>query len=172
MASCGLFPDFPATELDGRKLADGGLHANTPIRAVVAISADAELCIGVDLFSAQGPPPDSLELAVSRKTEIMFANQTLQEIASLERERELQDELRSLLGCLPKDGLPEREAARLRAAARPLPRIMRICYRAPGWEAGPERMFDYGARTIAYRWNAGSEAAGEIALMREAAAAA
>jgi NTE family protein len=34
LASCGFLPEFPAVEIDGRLLGDGGLSANAPVEAL------------------------------------------------------------------------------------------------------------------------------------------
>jgi NTE family protein len=165
LASCGFLPEFPLLCIGGRLLGDGGLHANAPVRALISSASDAELCVVVDTMSAEGNRPASLEEAMARKSDLLLANQTVQELASVEREEALRKEFRDLLTRLPAGCIEAEEVRRLQKLTRSMPRIVKLCYRAPEWEAGPERMYDYSARTIAHRWLAGERA---VAAMSDA----
>jgi NTE family protein len=82
LASCGFLPEFAPIEIDGRLLGDGGLSINAPIEAITrdgTAHAD-KLVIVVDLFAPDGPRPDSLEAALARKNDLLFANQTMQRL--------------------------------------------------------------------------------------------
>jgi NTE family protein len=57
VASMGLLPDFPPTEIDGRWFCDGGFSANLPLNAVLDPPPKADvLCLAVDLLGEPGAP--------------------------------------------------------------------------------------------------------------------
>jgi NTE family protein len=79
LASCGFLPEFAPVEVDGRLLGDGGLSANAPIEAVAHDASDNTVFV-IDLFARDGGRPRSLEDALARKNDILFANQTMQRL--------------------------------------------------------------------------------------------
>jgi NTE family protein len=137
LASSGLAPEFAPVELEGRVLGDGGLAANAPVFPVLR-ELDKGLCVVVDLYSMTGPVPLSIEAGLDRKIEVMFANQTALQIEAHRREWALKEQIAELTG--------ERFVP---------PSLVQIAYRAPEWEAGPERIFDYSTDSLAYRWSSG-----------------
>ena len=152
MASCGLPPEFPAVEIDGRILGDGGLWTNAPIEPVLR-ELDGGLCVLVDTYMREGERHASIESGIDRKIELMYANQTWLQLEAFNREAALRAQLAELSGLVAKaKRKPELEAE----AEKSPPEILRIGYRAPDWEAGPERPFDYAHDTLAARWAAGS----------------
>ena len=76
--------------------------------------ASGRIGVVVDVFSALGEPPRSLEDARARKAEILLANRTMQEPASIEREEALCCEIRDLMQRLPFGGLDAAESVRLK----------------------------------------------------------
>jgi NTE family protein len=137
LASSGLAPEFAPVKINGRILGDGGLAANAPVSPVLR-EFDKGVCVVVDLYSMHGPAPDNIERGLDRKIEVMFANQTFMQIEAQRREWGLKGQIAELEG---KTFIP--------------PTIIHVAYRAPEWEAGPERIFDYTPDTLAYRWNSG-----------------
>ena len=86
MASSAFIPDFPAVEVDGRLLADGGLAANVPADLVLSEPpAEPLACITVDLFPLVAPRPRRLADALERQTDLSFACQTVRTLASMRR---------------------------------------------------------------------------------------
>jgi NTE family protein len=130
LASCGFLPEFAPVEIDGRLLGDGGLSANAPIEPIFQEELDdARIVFIADLFSRQGGRPATLLEALARKNDLLFGNQTLTRLEAYQR---------------------------LRAAADAAPRsVYYLCYRAPRYEAGPEKEFDFSPQTIAERWQSG-----------------
>ncbi|HWC72856.1 MAG TPA: patatin-like phospholipase family protein [Gemmatimonadales bacterium] len=91
-ATCALPLYFPPLEVDGRRLADGGLRAVLPIEQARALEPDADLFIAVDVgpgfdertASTDGPPPAPLPNVVRVHGEalrIMMADQTKRVLA-------------------------------------------------------------------------------------------
>jgi NTE family protein len=136
LASCGYLPEFAPVEIDGRLLGDGGLAANAPIEALRRRADGPLTCFVVDLFARDGARPKELETAVTRKNDLLFANQTWLRLEAYCREQELRAQLA--------------KSNDLRTT------IYYLSYR-PAWsEAGSERPFDYSSRSIATRWSAGA----------------
>jgi NTE family protein len=147
LASCGYLPEFAPVEIGERLFGDGGLAANAPIEAL-RDHAGPLTCFTVDLFARDGERPRDLESALSRKSELTFANQTWQRLEAFCREEELRAELRTLQH---KTGeTTTRETA-------PRATIYYLSYRPEPSEAGPERPFDYSCRTLGRRWRAGAD---------------
>jgi NTE family protein len=89
LASCGFLPEFAPVEIDGRLLGDGGLSANAPIEAAIGGGAD-ELVFVIDLFPRDGTTPNSLEDALARKNDLLFANQTLLRLEAWTQARKIE----------------------------------------------------------------------------------
>jgi NTE family protein len=84
MASAALIPDFPAVEIDGRALADGGLAANVPADLVLSEPAAEPLaCFTADLMSLAAPRPRRLGDAAERQTDLSFACQTARTLRAM-----------------------------------------------------------------------------------------
>jgi NTE family protein len=87
MASAAFIPDFPAVEIDGRMLVDGGLAANLPLHLVLGDPATGSVpppaCFAVDLFPSQAPLPRSILQGLQRQTDLLFASQSKRTIAHL-----------------------------------------------------------------------------------------
>ncbi len=81
MASGALPPGFPPVAVDGGVYWDGGVVSNTPLEAV---SADeprgSTLVFMLDLWSASGPPPATIEEVQWRQKQIQYASRTPQSI--------------------------------------------------------------------------------------------
>jgi NTE family protein len=144
LASCGYLPEFAPVEIGGRLLGDGGLAANAPIEAL-RDHQQPLTCFVVDLFARDGERPGDLETALSRKSDLTFANQTWQRLEAFCREEQLRGELRVLQDKTGASG------------ARRLATLYYLSYRPERSEAGSERLFDYSGRTIARRWQAGAD---------------
>ncbi|WP_040308969.1 patatin-like phospholipase family protein [Asticcacaulis biprosthecium] len=77
MASAALPPGFPAVEIDGEAYWDGGLVSNTPLSYVLdsGVAKDT-LVFQIDLFSAQGPLPQTLDEVQERIKDITYSSRT------------------------------------------------------------------------------------------------
>lgn len=86
MASAALPPDFPAVEIGGRSLVDGGLAANTPADLVLAEHQTEPLaCFTADLFPLAAPRPRRLGDAAERQSDLVFACQTARTLTAMRR---------------------------------------------------------------------------------------
>jgi NTE family protein len=76
-ASASLLTTFPAMEVDGRLMADGGLSMNLPLDPVMANGGDAPtLCIASDLLPLSSGRPKTLGEVAARMQDLTFAAQT------------------------------------------------------------------------------------------------
>lgn len=131
LASCGFLPEFAPVEIDGRAFVDGGFSFNAPFDPVIEQTEGPLTLFIADLFPADGARPQSLEAAAERKTDLMFANQTIQRL---------------------RDKLAIR---RLSGRAHDEDRVVLVSYRAGPEEPGSEKSFNLANDAIAMRWEAG-----------------
>ncbi|WP_165982582.1 patatin-like phospholipase family protein [Dankookia rubra] len=172
VASCALLPVFAPVALDGRLLADGGLASNAPLDLVLDVPRGRALdCILIELFARAGSRPRSLGASMARAADLGFGNQTERILEGRAREQRLRALVGRLAARLPAE--IRADVAPLLAEACPDPplTLVRIGYRAARDEAGPGKMFDFSAATLADRWAAGG-AAMRQALQRLASPAA
>jgi NTE family protein len=158
LASCGFLPDFPPVEIGGRLLGDGGLVANAPVEAVLTEleGGGDHLCFLVDLFCPKGARPTTLEEAASRRWDLIFGNQTRQNLKALAREYRLRFALGRVAGRAPELSGDPTLASIMPKAAIPAVTLLHLSYVPPGHEAGPEKPFDFSRPTLADRWSAGT----------------
>lgn len=74
VASGSLPPGFPATQIGGRSYWDGGCVSNSPLEAVAdELPAGHTVIFVIDLWSASGPVPDTMEAVAWRAKQIQYA---------------------------------------------------------------------------------------------------
>src|SRR5258706_10345221 len=77
MASGSLPPGFPPVVIDGAHYWDGGIVSNSPLWYVLDDSPQISALIGqVDLFSARGDLPTSLDEVLERAKDIQYSSKT------------------------------------------------------------------------------------------------
>ncbi|MBI1397154.1 MAG: patatin-like phospholipase family protein [Betaproteobacteria bacterium] len=104
MASGALPPGFPAVRVDDADYWDGGLVSNTPLRHVIdTIDADAATILQVDLFSARGTVPGTLDQVQGRDKDIRYSSRTRAVTDMLRERHEMHRRIRQLAGMLPDD---------------------------------------------------------------------
>jgi len=96
LASGSLPPAFPPIAIDGDLYWDGGCISNTPLEAVSIDKPDQDTIVFmIDLWSASGHPPRTLDDVLWRQKQIQYANRTAFNIdavvtkLNLQRTREL-----------------------------------------------------------------------------------
>ncbi|ONG50020.1 hypothetical protein BKE38_19940 [Pseudoroseomonas deserti] len=150
LGSCALLPLFAPVAVQGRMLADGGLAANAPLDLVLAeATAPSLLCLVAELFPPAGQMPRSLKEAVARAGDLAFGNQTERLIEGHGRALRLAAALRRLSAQLPGQAMPPGAAGPDQAT------LLRIGYHPPPEDAGPGKLFDFTADSLALRWQAG-----------------
>jgi NTE family protein len=117
------------------------LAANAPIEALHLCENQGDLtCFILDVYARDGERPHDLESSMSRKSDLMFSNQTWQRLVAYKREKELQNKVFHL----SQKGRPGKT------------KILYLSYRPRREEAGPERGYDYSSRMLERRWETGA----------------
>jgi NTE family protein len=135
MASTAITPLFEPVEIDGRALCDAGYVNNTPVDVAFAEPPTCStLCIVIEPFCLAAPLPKSLDAALERSQDLMFASPTRKSIEALQREYALR--------------------ARHGEPAPPIV-ILHVAYRS-----GPDELavkaLDFSPASIRDRWEAGN----------------
>ena len=77
MASGALPPGFPAVRIGTDYYWDGGLVSNTPLQHLLAQDDGySSLVFQIDLFSARGPLPRTLQDVMARQKDILYSSRT------------------------------------------------------------------------------------------------
>jgi NTE family protein len=103
LASGSLPPGFPAVPIDGDLYWDGGCISNTPLEAVLADKPDQDTIVFmIDLWSASGKPPQTLDDVLWRQKQIQYASRTAHHIDAVATKLNLQ-RARERLGEAPPE---------------------------------------------------------------------
>jgi NTE family protein len=104
MASAALPPGFPAVQVGADYYWDGGIASNTPLDYVLLEETRRDLLIfQVDLFSARGPLPTTLNDAAEREKDIRFSSRTRM---NTDKNKQIHNTIKAigdLIGKLPDD---------------------------------------------------------------------
>jgi len=104
MASAALPPGFPAVQVGKDYYWDGGIASNTPLDYVLQEETQQDLLIfQVDLFSARGPLPKTLNDAAEREKDIRFSSRTR---LNTDKNKNIHNTIKAigdLIGKLPED---------------------------------------------------------------------
>jgi len=104
MASGALPPGFPAVEIDGEFYWDGGLVSNTPLYHVLTSEPrEDSLIFQVDLWSAKGALPESLDDVARRQKDIQFSSRTRTITQFMETSQKYRRLLREMMELVPPD---------------------------------------------------------------------
>jgi NTE family protein len=118
-ASGALPPGFPSVRIDGEDYWDGGLVSNTPLWYVLDDSPQMNaLIIQVDLFSAQGDRPETLDQVMERDKDIRYSSKTRFNTKRVKELCELRAALSRLLAKLPPELATDADAKQLSEATR------------------------------------------------------
>jgi NTE family protein len=156
MASGALPPGFPAIEIDGECYWDGGLLSNTPLRYLMeTLPRRSTLAFQVDLFSARGDAPGSLEAVSEREKDIRYSSRTRMGVETFRYAHNLRRNISTLLAKLPDSLKNEPEVAFLqRAACQTTMDIVELIYR-PEAAQGQSKDYEFSRATMERRWNQG-----------------
>lgn len=166
-ASGALPPGFPAVRIDGDLYWDGGLYSNTPLETVLEETEQVDtLCFMVDLWSANGPEPDTLDEIETRQKDVMFASRSTRHIADYLNTYQLKCKLRKLNAMLP--------AAKRSAVAEELAglccehtiHVVRLSYLGVDWHMASKDV-NFSRSSIEWRWEQGYQDA--LRAVQEAA---
>jgi NTE family protein len=104
MASGALPPGFPAVVIDGEPYWDGGLVSNTPLSYVLdqGVATDT-LVFQIDLFSAVGPEPRTMDEVEERRKDITYSSRTRMNTDAFLEKYRLRHLIRNLADNVPED---------------------------------------------------------------------
>jgi len=156
MASGALPPGFPAIEIDGEFYWDGGLVSNTPLRYILeTLPRHSTLAFQVDVFSARGEVPPSLDAVSEREKDIRYSSRTRMGVETFRYAHNLRRNISTLLVKLPDSLKNEPEVEFLkRAACQTTMDIVELIYR-PEKHQGPSKDYEFLRATMTRRWEQG-----------------
>lgn len=157
MASGALPPAFPAIEIEGEYYWDGGLVSNTPLTWVLEHNQDEDtLVFQVDLWSALGEVPHSLDEVNDRIQDIRYSSRTRKITSTQHYRRKVQRLLQDLLTEVPdtiRSSHPAwQQAAQMACSKRS--NIIHLIYRNKPYEQH-FRDFQFGPATMHEHWSSG-----------------
>jgi NTE family protein len=156
MASGALPPGFPPIRVDGELYWDGGLYSNTPLENVLADEPRVDtVCFMVDLWSAEGPEPLTLEQVQTRQKDVLYASRSRRHIDAYLRGHRLRKLVRSLRKKVPVEQLSPEELAELEAiGGETTMHIVRLAYAGRDWQMA-SKDFNFSKGSIDWRWDQG-----------------
>lgn len=153
MASGALPPGFSPVEIDGELYWDGGLVSNTPLQYVLDADCRHDMLIfQVDLFSAQGPLPRTLNDLSEREKDIRFSSRTRLHTDMIKERQKLRRALHRLLGKLPESFDADIDAKLLREISNDASvTIVHLINRRRSWSRD-SKDYEFSRHTAFERW--------------------
>ncbi|MDC8760061.1 patatin-like phospholipase family protein [Janthinobacterium fluminis] len=174
-ASGALPPGFPAVRIDGELYWDGGLYSNTPLQTVLDDLPHVDtLVFMVDLWSADGPEPTTLDEVQTRQKDVTFASRSKRHIEDYVTKHRMQHKLRALYAALPERERSAADEAELAAlGCDSTMHIVRLPYAGRDWHMAAKDI-NFSRGSIEWRWEQGYQdglraikAAGWLAFVTE-----
>lgn len=156
MASGALPPGFPPVRIDGELYWDGGLYSNTPLETVLADEPRIDtICFMVDLWSAEGPEPSSIEQVHTRQKDVLYASRSQRHIDAYLRGHRLRRLVRLLRAKVPDDQLSAEERKELdKVGMDTTMHIVRLAYAGRDWQMASKDV-NFSKGSIEWRWEQG-----------------
>ena len=155
-ASGSLPPAFPAVRIDGELYWDGGLYSNTPLESVLnELPQGDTLCFMVDLWSAQGGEPVTLDQVRMRQKDVTYASRSKRHIDDYVATHQMQQKLREVYARMPenqRNAADQQELAALGCDATL--HIVRLPYAGRDWHMAAKDV-NFSKGSIAWRWDQG-----------------
>lgn len=155
MASGALPPGFPPVRVDGELYWDGGLFSNTPLETVLDEEPRVDtLCFMVDLWSATGEEPSTIDEVTTRQKDVMYASRSKNHIEHYLELHKLRGLVRKLHAELP-DACKKRTRYALDAVGRDSTiHIVRLAYSGRDWHMASKDI-NFARGSIRWRWDQG-----------------
>ncbi|QAU35923.1 patatin-like phospholipase family protein [Janthinobacterium sp. 17J80-10] len=155
LASGALPPGFPGVRIDGELYWDGGLFSNTPLETVLDDEPRIDtLCFMVDLWSASGDEPTTIDEVATRQKDVMYASRSKNHIEHYLELHHLRSLVRKLHAELP-DACQKRTAYALEAVGRDSTiHIVRLAYSGRDWHMASKDI-NFSRGSIEWRWEQG-----------------
>jgi NTE family protein len=155
-ASGSLPPGFPPVRVAGELYWDGGLYSNTPLESVLKeLPSGDTICFMVDLWSAEGAEPLTMDEVATRQKDVTFASRSQRHIDDYRATHAMQRKLRELYARLPRDSrtaADERELLALGCDATL--HIVRLPYAGRDWHMAAKDV-NFSKGSIEWRWDQG-----------------
>jgi NTE family protein len=156
MASGALPPGFAAVEIEGEYYWDGGVVSNTPLYEVISNSNRRDtLAFQVDLWSAKGLVPNTLDEVNGRIKDIQYSSRTRLVTDLLQQDLRFRNLIRQLLDAVPaKQIQPELYETACKIADDRRYNIIHLVYRDKEYE-GSYKDYQFGPSSMREHWEAG-----------------
>jgi NTE family protein len=158
LASGALPPAFPMVQVGTDYFWDGGIVSNTPLQHLLAQDDNLNsMVFQVDLFSANGPLPRTIQDVMARHKDIMYSSRTRQITDSFARLQRWKYRAWEALIKIPEEALSE-EQREMRDKLSNLPRatILQLIYQKQTYE-GAARDYEFSADSMHEHWLNGHE---------------
>lgn len=155
-ASCSLPPGFAPVRVNGELYWDGGMYSNTPLESVLReLTAADTLCFMVDLWSALGEEPGTLDEVQTRMKDVTYASRSRRHIADYIATYEMQRKLRDLYLRLPRDQCTQDDERELMAlGCGSTMHIVRVPYSGTDWHMASKDI-NFSKGSLEWRWDQG-----------------
>ncbi|HAT33695.1 MAG TPA: patatin [Janthinobacterium sp.] len=173
-ASGALPPGFPAVRIGGDLYWDGGLYSNTPLETVLDDLPHIDtLVFMVDLWSAEGPEPTTLDEIMTRQKDVTFASRSKRHIEDYVTQHQMQHKLRELYAALPEQAKRQQAGELAELGCDSTMHIVRLPYAGRDWHMAAKDI-NFSKGSIEWRWDQGYQdglravkAAGWLAFVTE-----
>jgi len=149
MASGALPPALPSVKIGTDYYWDGGIVSNTPLAHLLAQDDDiSALVFQVDLFSARGPLPRTIQDVMARQKDIMYSSRTRQITDSFQRLQRWKKRAYNALIKVPEADLTDEER-RMRDKLADLPghSIIQLIYQQQSYE-GAAKDYEFSGTSM------------------------
>lgn len=155
LASGALPPGFPGVRINGELYWDGGLFSNTPLETVLDDEPRIDtLCFMVDLWSASGDEPTTIDEVATRQKDVMYASRSKNHIEHYLELHHLRSLVRKLHAELP-ESCQKRTAYALDAVGGDSTiHIVRLAYAGRDWHMASKDI-NFSRGSIQWRWEQG-----------------
>ncbi len=158
MASGALPPAFAPVQIGSDYFWDGGIVSNTPLQHLLAQDDDINsLVFQVDLFSAAGPLPRTLQDVMGREKDIVYSSRTRQVTDMFQRLQRWKTRAYQALLKVPDEDLTDAERAmRNKLAKLPDLTILQLVYQQKAYE-GNAKDYEFSGTSMREHWQSGYE---------------
>jgi NTE family protein len=155
-ASGSLPPAFAPVCIDGEYYWDGGLYSNTPLESVLnELPSGDTICFMVDLWSAEGPVPVTMDQVHTRQKDVMYASRSRRHIDDYTLTHTMQRKLREMYARLPEGSRTAADDAQLLALGCDATlHIVRLPYAGRDWHMAAKDV-NFSKGSITWRWDQG-----------------
>ncbi|HEY4274482.1 MAG TPA: patatin-like phospholipase family protein [Rhizomicrobium sp.] len=158
MASGALPPAFSPVKIGSDYFWDGGIVSNTPLQHLLAQDDDINsLVFQVDLFSAAGALPRTLQDVMSREKDIVYSSRTRQVTDMFKRLQRWKTRAYHALLKVPESELTDEERVmRDKLARLPALTVLQLIYQQKSYE-GDAKDYEFSRTSMREHWESGHD---------------